>query len=166
MSESTINKSTTLPCTVPPLANLLIAAIGLLVLCLGLNLWQDEARRASFFPAQAIVTESKCVDLGWSQHTGKQYEADIAFEYQKAGGKAKGHWHFYQFHPEVGQANEVSKNWPKGRTFTIYINPNNPEEMTIVHQTSIMIYGLIITGAGLLVIFGWLFLSTYRKTKT
>ena len=166
MSESSSKKSTKLPWPVPPFVNLLIATIGLMVLCLGLNLWQDEQRRGSFVPAQAVVTDSKFSDLGWSQHTGKQYEADVAFAYQNAGSSSnKGHWHFYQFHPEVGQANEVTKNWPKGRTFTIYINPNNPAEATLVHQTSMLIYGLIITGLGLLVIFGWIFLSTYRQAK-
>jgi hypothetical protein len=162
MSESIINKNKSLPWPVPPFVNLLIAAIGLLALCLGLNLWQDEQRRANFVPNQAVVTDSKVVDLGWSQHVGKQYEADVVFEYQNAGASTKGHWHFYQFDPQVGQASEVTKNWPKGKTFTVYINPNNPAEATLAHQTSILIYTLIVTGAGLLAVFSWIFFSRKR----
>jgi len=117
---------------------------------------QKTQAAKSWNATQATVISSKV--KSHSDDDGTTYSPYIAYRYEVGGEEYLGDQYTFLSASSSGRAGKVAivKQYPKGHTFTVFVNPENPAESVIKREASrSLLFGLfplIFVGVGLAVI--------------
>jgi len=163
--------------------HLLMIVCGFSICCLGLYEWREQQCFAKFIPVKSTIISSSSRYTNWrglySCHS------DVVFEYQTPNGTTKRDqicflptfipnpltnsvsrnvcYRLLYLYPEWGDFNHWDKYWLPGQVFTLYVNPNNPNEWSLDHGPNREAY--LTLGVGVVLICGVVYLIHDRATR-
>ncbi|MGC6426266.1 MAG: DUF3592 domain-containing protein [Akkermansiaceae bacterium] len=133
---------------------LAVAAMGAVFVVLLWNSFQAAKQTRSWTEVEASVIESAVAERRFSKETAKEYSLKLLFDYQFEGKSFVGENLKRRENPWYRNRAKIEalvEKYPSGMHTTAFVNPENPSEALLAHDTkaggySIWFPGLFVVG--------------------